>query len=301
VKDTGEHVTQAEVDAAPASPGRPAIVGVVLSLLAIQFLTAVGGGVIGAFFAVDLIRQGVAPLELSQRLMADRGFLLAALIVSQGAMVLVVRVISPRVEQLPEGAMRARVGWDVGRFRLLHALLLLAGSLSLGTMLIGTLRLVAGEDLGVLVQFERMSSEATGFEFGLLLLVGALLAGITEEVLFRGFVQRRFVERWGPLKGVVITSVLFGVWHIDVRQGLFAMAVGLWFGLGAQRTGTIVTGAIAHILNNVASFVLSRAFPGEEDLTQLPLSIGVATVVFFGCLAALLATTRTPPPSAAPS
>jgi membrane protease YdiL (CAAX protease family) len=282
VKDTGEHVTQAEVDAAPASPGRPAIVGVVLSLLAIQFLTAVGGGVIGAFFAVDLIRQGVAPLELSQRLMADRGFLLAALIVSQGA-------------------MRARVGWDVGRFRLLHALLLLAGSLSLGTMLIGTLRLVAGEDLGVLVQFERMSSEATGFEFGLLLLVGALLAGITEEVLFRGFVQRRFVERWGPLKGVVITSVLFGVWHIDVRQGLFAMAVGLWFGLGAQRTGTIVTGAIAHILNNVASFVLSRAFPGEEDLTQLPLSIGVATVVFFGCLAALLATTRTPPPSAAPS
>ena len=69
--------------------------------------------------------------------------------------------------------------------------------------------------------------------------------------------------RWGPLKDVVIT--------------------------------------IAHILNNVASFVLSRAFPGEEDLTRLPLSIGVATVVFYGCLAALLATTRTPPPSAAPS
>jgi membrane protease YdiL (CAAX protease family) len=62
-------------------------------------------------------------------------------------------------------------------------------------------------------------------------LVGlAALAGLGEEILFRGAIQT-WLARWDPWNGLLLTSVLFGLAHaVSLRYFLFATIVGLYFG-----------------------------------------------------------------------
>jgi len=106
-----------------------------------------------------------------------------------------------------------------------------------------------------------------------------LAAGTAEEIFFRGFMQSRLVERWGRWTGIAVTSLAFGVYHLDALQGGFAVAVGLYLGWLADRTGSVRPAAAAHVVNN-AAWVLATALlpqPGPEiDAGLLVLSPAVA-------------------------
>jgi membrane protease YdiL (CAAX protease family) len=84
-------------------------------------------------------------------------------------------------------------------------------------------------------------------------LVIGIAPGIAEELLFRGYIQTRFSQRWGPGQGIFWTSVLFGVMHMDLVHGMFAFALGLYLGYLTERTGSIRPAIICHAGNNVFS------------------------------------------------
>ena len=94
------------------------------------------------------------------------------------------------------------------------------------------------------------------------LLLG-LLPGLVEELLFRGYIQTRLVARWGSVWGVFWTALMFGISHLDLMQGAFAVAVGCILGFLTVRTGSIVPAMICHAVNNTLSMVLSVS--GGED------------------------------------
>ena len=82
-----------------------------------------------------------------------------------------------------------------------------------------------------------------------ILLIG-LLPGIAEEILFRGYVQRRFVDRWGPAAGIAVTSIIFGLFHVTPHGIALATIIGVWLGVLAYRTGSIVPGILCHAAIN---------------------------------------------------
>jgi membrane protease YdiL (CAAX protease family) len=82
------------------------------------------------------------------------------------------------------------------------------------------------------------------------LLFIALAPGFSEEVLFRGYAQRRLTERWGGWPAILITSAIFAIFHIAPHTVLFAFAVGIWLGLMAWRSGSVLPGMIAHAAIN---------------------------------------------------
>jgi len=90
-----------------------------------------------------------------------------------------------------------------------------------------------------------------------------LVPGVCEELMFRGYMQTRLVERWGPALGIGVTSVLVAVGH--VHTGAFVMAGTLWFGYVAWRTGSIFPAMFCHAITNAAWFSFSF-FPelGEQ-------------------------------------
>jgi membrane protease YdiL (CAAX protease family) len=88
------------------------------------------------------------------------------------------------------------------------------------------------------------------------LLLG-LLPGLIEELLFRGYIQTRLVARWGAAWGIFWTALMFGISHLDLMQGLFAVAVGCILGFIAHRAGSIIPAMICHAANNLASGLLS--------------------------------------------
>lgn len=62
------------------------------------------------------------------------------------------------------------------------------------------------------------------------LLVMALVVGMFESVFFRGFVQGRLTDRFGPVVGVSVAALAYGLYHVGYGMGL--TEIGFLTGLG---------------------------------------------------------------------
>jgi membrane protease YdiL (CAAX protease family) len=52
--------------------------------------------------------------------------------------------------------------------------------------------------------------------------------GLSEEILFRGFLCKRLCNKFGTVKGIIIQAVLFGLMH-NMLYILAGLDVGLWY------------------------------------------------------------------------
>lgn len=106
-------------------------------------------------------------------------------------------------------------------------------------------------------------------------------AGVCEEVLFRGFIQNGLHNHWGPLKAVIVTAILFGVFHLDPWRSPGAALLGLLAGYLVVRTGSLYTAITLHMTSNTLGQVLSFTDTLPEDNTQWLLLIGLSLVLIF--------------------
>src|SRR4051812_16809135 len=88
----------------------------------------------------------------------------------------------------------------------------------------------------------------------------ATLAGVGEELLFRGAIQSIVANWTTPVIGLTITSVLFGLAHaLSKLYFLFAVAVGAFFGWMTLSYNDLVAPMIAHgVYDFLALAYLSR-------------------------------------------
>ena len=79
----------------------------------------------------------------------------------------------------------------------------------------------------------------------------ALLAPVLEELLFRGAIQGH-LQAVGqkPWMAIFISSLIFGVVHMNPAQIPFAFLLGMMFGWLYYRTGSLLPGIVGHVLNN---------------------------------------------------
>jgi membrane protease YdiL (CAAX protease family) len=80
----------------------------------------------------------------------------------------------------------------------------------------------------------------------------ALVPGFVEETFFRGYIQRRLLERWSPAAAIFVTTVLFAIMHVMPHAVVNAFVLGLWLGVLAWRTGSVWPGAVSHAFVNGA-------------------------------------------------
>lgn len=97
----------------------------------------------------------------------------------------------------------------------------------------------------------------------------AVLAGVGEELLFRGVLQTKVGDWTTPVVGVVIVSLLFGLAHaLSKLYFLFAVTVGVFLGWMALKYNDLVAPMVAHgVYDFVALTYLSRrtALPVDES------------------------------------
>jgi membrane protease YdiL (CAAX protease family) len=121
---------------------------------------------------------------------------------------------------------------------------------------------VVGRQLGLTVDVVPSPLDAHWFTVPVLLL-SALRAGLTEEVIVIGYVFERLRRlgwasgRWGMWPIILAAAALRGVYHL--YQGVPALfgnlAMGVLFGWLYARTGRLVPLIVAHTLIDVAVFV----------------------------------------------
>jgi membrane protease YdiL (CAAX protease family) len=109
-----------------------------------------------------------------------------------------------------------------------------------------------------------------------------IFSGFGEEFAFRGYFQSRLNQAFGrPMHlfgiqfgvGLIITSLLFGLWHADNTYdpaigfsslawgwGLWTFVAGLFFGVIREKTGTLVAPGVAHGLPDAVGEALRLVF-----------------------------------------
>ncbi len=92
-------------------------------------------------------------------------------------------------------------------------------------------------------------------------------AGIFEEIFFRGFILKYFIEKDYSIIGLLITSVIFGAVHITPERSfigpILLAFVGFSFGLSYIKTGNIWVPITAHISYN-SSMLFAAFFLGNR-------------------------------------
>ncbi len=96
-----------------------------------------------------------------------------------------------------------------------------------------------------------------------------LLGPILEELLFRGAVTKELLQKYKPLTAILLSGLLFGVFHINPAQIVGAVLIGFLLAWVYYRTGSVVGGIVIHVINNGLSVYTSTHYPDIDSVTQL--------------------------------
>jgi membrane protease YdiL (CAAX protease family) len=83
----------------------------------------------------------------------------------------------------------------------------------------------------------------------------AVGAPVVEELFYRGLVQARLVDRFGPTVGIGIASLIFGAVHFSWVELPALTLVGVVLGWLAWRSGRLAPAIIAHMTFNAFTLI----------------------------------------------
>ena len=122
-----------------------------------------------------------------------------------------------------------------------------------------------------------------------LILVGAL-AAIGEEIIFRGIIQQVLTDRLkSPFAAIVISSIIFGAFHMQFERFLPLAFLGLLLGLAYYYFESILLVVILHFLNNSIQVILlyfsnTSELPDIDDVPDIPIQVTIASIILTGGL-----------------
>lgn len=120
---------------------------------------------------------------------------------------------------------------------------------------------------------EQVFQELAGSSFPLLLWAIAVAPGLGEELIFRGLIGRGLTARFGLVWGVLCTSLLFGIMHINPGQAIGVIPLGIAMHFVYIATRSFWAPVLLHVLNNGLAVVLLKyadELVRQKDLAGLP-------------------------------
>lgn len=146
---------------------------------------------------------------------------------------------------------------DFGAIRWQTGLLAIAGGILGGFCLS-----IMTENIALPDSMIQMSMAMSKNIWGLLAL--AIVGPITEELLFREAIEGEMLRRKAhPWTAITISALAFSIVHLNLAQALYALPLGIMFGIIRYKTGNIILPSLLHILNN-SIVALQLCTLGEE-------------------------------------
>lgn len=97
----------------------------------------------------------------------------------------------------------------------------------------------------------------------------SVLGPVLEELLFRGAITKELLRRYSPAKAILLSGLLFGIFHLNPAQVISACLIGFLFAWLYYKTRSLVACMLIHILNNGLSVYLSLEHPEVEEMAHL--------------------------------
>lgn len=120
------------------------------------------------------------------------------------------------------------------------------------------------------------------------LFVTVILAPVTEEFIFRGIVLNAF-KKYGTWFAIIASSILWAAVHGNLEQSIPVFFIGIFLGILALKSGSVLPTMVIHIINNALSCalgLLSTAFPSysfkiEKGSDIVLIAIAIVLLIIF--------------------
>lgn len=113
----------------------------------------------------------------------------------------------------------------------------------------------------------------------------AILGPILEELLFRGAITKVLLQKYKPVKAILISGFIFGIFHVNPAQVVGACFIGFLLAWLYYKTQSLIPCILLHVLNNSFSVYQSLAHPEVEEVTSL---LGIPALIVCLVISALL-------------
>jgi membrane protease YdiL (CAAX protease family) len=94
-----------------------------------------------------------------------------------------------------------------------------------------------------------------------------IAAPVLEELIFRGIILKGLLTKYTPIKSIIISSLLFGIVHLNPWQFIGAMVIGVFSGWIYYKTQKLTLSIIIHMANNLFAFI-SMSFMTPETMFE---------------------------------
>ena len=224
---------------------------------------------------------GQMDLSIASKLWINAGILLVLFLIAP-ALVAQYRRLNPRSTFLLGGWLgdsgAPGVSYGAGVFRGI-------GVLCGVCLLASGLWVIAFEVLKVLSDFgfgaisidrtealEEAKAQFASIPFWMIFVTSALVPALAEEFFFRGYVLSAFRNRIAPLRAVLYSALIFGLFHVingsvlSLERFFPTTLLGLALGFVAIRTHSLWPGVLLHAIHNGLLFWLTRF--SEKELSE---------------------------------
>ena len=175
---------------------------------------------------------------------------------------------------------KTRKYWSGISFQVIIALIFLGFGLQyVAQLLVGGIAMVFPQLMENYNQL--LESVGYGSMSWMLALYSLILAPTCEELAFRGLTMR-FSRQWLPFWAAnIFQAALFGIMHLNVIQGLYAFAIGLFLGWVCQKGHSLKYSIILHILFNILGTVCIDFFGLTLSINAvLFIGLGIVLTIF---------------------
>ena len=133
--------------------------------------------------------------------------------------------------------------------------LLLAGA-TVGSVLGVNLLLTLSGLSGISAAYKEFAQSNAQVSFLLGLICYCVITPLAEEFLFRGTIYNYLRHYTAILPAIVLSALIFGIYHMNLVQGIYAFVIGCLMAYGYEYFGSFLVPVAIHIVANLLAWIV---------------------------------------------
>lgn len=235
--------------------------------IAVYYVVRLIAQLILATLAVSVVRSFG---EGGDRLLTEQGDLINA-VIGGFAMLIGILPLTPDFRRTVNTEKKEKEGNDsLLKITIVTLLLAVTSSLALNILFI-ELHVTENSET-----YSKVAQKQYGVPFLLGIILYGLISPIAEEILFRGVVYNRLKKYCAVPAAILLSAVLFGLFHGNLVQGVYGFLMGCLMAIVYESFGSFLHAVLFHAAANVTVYMVT----GMESLYGLLVTPWVCIVLF---------------------
>lgn len=143
---------------------------------------------------------------------------------------------------------------------------ILAASISVGLNILMSLT----GFLQISETYQNVADRQYGVSFGAGIILYGLVSPITEEIVFRGLVFNRMRRFYPTAAAILISGMLFGVYHGNPVQGIYGACLGILIAYIYEKMHNFIIPCLFHAAANLVVYSLTQNGAVQNTLFTVP-------------------------------